>query len=249
MATVASDALAQTREQEMTNDSSGDAEARYVRVQDLEYRPVAGCARTFAKVLMTSARLTLRQLSIRGPGIAEDDGVRATPRALYVLEGAAVLTDQRGDELGPGHLLVVPTGVHWGEQLCLRSQELVLLEVARAGLDAAPSHRSEAAVAVIRPENVPPYSPAGHAKTLNRCLFVDEYVEIIEGWIEAGGGAERHAHRDHEQLLYVISGAGVPLVIHYPRGVAHGTGGGVVHPLHLLVVYSPPLGESQNALA
>ncbi|HEX6243161.1 MAG TPA: hypothetical protein VFZ61_19745, partial [Polyangiales bacterium] len=98
-------------------------------------------------------------------------------------------------------------------------------------------------------ESVAPYAPAGHAKTQNRCLFVDQHVEIIEGLIERGGGAERHAHRDHEQLLYVLSGAGVPLLIHYPKGVAHGTGGGVPQPLHLLVVYSPPLGESQNALA
>ena len=73
-------------------------------------------------------------------------------------------------------------------------------------------------------------------------------MEIIEGNIQRGGGADRHFHRDNEQLLYVLSGAGVPLLIYYPKGAPHGTGGGIAEPLELLVIYSPPLGESQNAL-
>jgi mannose-6-phosphate isomerase-like protein (cupin superfamily) len=80
-------------------------------------------------------------------------------------------------------------------------------------------------------------------------LFVDEHMELIEGLIARGGGAERHLHRHHEQFLYVLGGVGVPLLIYYPRGAPHGTGGGVPEPLELLVIYSPPLGESQNALA
>ena len=80
-------------------------------------------------------------------------------------------------------------------------------------------------------------------------MFLDEHMELIEGSIARGGGAERHLHRHHEQFLYVLGGVGVPLLIHYPRGAPHGTGGGVSEPLELLVIYSPPLGESQNALA
>jgi hypothetical protein len=48
--------------------------------------------------------------------------------------------------------------------------------------------------------------------------------------------------------LYVLGGVGVPLLIHYPKGAPHGTGGGIPEPLELLVIYSPPLGESHNAL-
>jgi hypothetical protein len=129
------------------------------------------------------------------------------------------------------------------------SDELELLEIARKGADSAQGFRSAAEVLVIRPEDVAAYEPAGHARTRNRCLFVDEYLEIIEGLIERGGGAERHAHRDNEQLLYVLSGAGVPLLVYYPMGAPHGTGGGIAEPLELLVIYSPPLGESQNALS
>ena len=235
------------------------AEARYIRVADLAYQPAAGCVRTFRKPLLTSERLEVHQTLIRGVGGAEDYGICATNRAAYVLAGAAVLTSQgllaRGaarfdahTEVGQGHLIVIPAGARWGEQLSVQSDELVLREIARAEAGSV-ANAADAQVFAVRPEDVAAYEPAGHAKTRNRCLFVDEHVEIIEGLIERGGGAARHAHRDHEQLLYVLSGAGVPLLIHYPKGVPHGTGGGVAEPLQLLVVYSPPLGESQNALA
>jgi quercetin dioxygenase-like cupin family protein len=233
----------------MIEGTATSAEARYVRVQDVEYQPSAGCTRTFTKHLITTERLEVRQILIQGRGTAESYPAGATTRALYVLAGAAALTHQEQLEIGPGQLVVVPAGARWGEQLSVRSDELVLLELARVGTGAAGNQLREAPIFAVRPEDVAPYSPAGHAKTQNRCLFVDEYVEIIEGFIERGGGAERHAHRDHEQLLYVLSGVGVPLLIHYAKGVPHGTGGGIAQPLHLLVVYSPPLGESQNALA
>jgi quercetin dioxygenase-like cupin family protein len=199
--------------------------------------------------LLTTERLEVRQTLIRGAGVAEDYGVCATSRTAYVLAGSAVLTHRARKEVGQGELIVIPAGARWGEQLSVSSDELVLLEVARAGAAGAAGDLPDAEVLAVRPEDVAQYEPAGHAKTLNRCLFVDEHVEIIEGLIERGGGAERHAHSDNEQLLYVLSGAGIPLLIYYPKGVAHGTGGGVAEPLRLLVVYSPPLGESHNALA
>jgi hypothetical protein len=77
-------------------------------------------------------------------------------------------------------------------------------------------------------------------------LFVDEHMELIEGVIARGGGAERHLHRHHEQFTYVLGG-NVPLLI-YPKGAPRHRQG-VSEPLELLVIYSPPLGESQNALA
>jgi hypothetical protein len=123
-----------------------------------------------------------------------------------------------------------------------------LLEVARTSAGATENDDPSAPIRAVNPEDVEPYEPAGHAKTQNRCLFVDEHMEIIEGKIDRGGGAERHSHRDSEQLLYLLGGVGVPLLIHYPKGAPHGTGGGVAEPLQLLVIYSPPLGESQNAL-
>jgi quercetin dioxygenase-like cupin family protein len=65
-------------------------------------------------------------------------------------------------------------------------------------------------------------------------------MEIIEGCIESGGGAERHLHREHEQMLYVLE-SNNPLLIYYPKGTPHGTQGGMSERLKLLVIYSPPL--------
>lgn len=229
--------------------AASDAEARYVSIQDVRYELAAGCARTFRKHLLTTERLEVRQTLIRGRGGAEDYGVCATSRAAYVLAGTAVLTNRDRTEVRKGHLIVIPAGARWGEQLAVLSGELELLEIARTGAHGAPGNGSAADVIAVRPEDVAAYEPAGHAKTRNRCLFVDEHVEIIEGLIERGGGAERHSHRDNEQLLYVLSDAGAPLLVYYPRGTPHGTGGGIAEALQLLVIYSPPLGESQNALS
>ena len=225
------------------------AEARYVSVEEVKYELAPGCARTFRKHLLTTERLEVRQTLIRGAGGAEDYTVCATNRAAYVLSGVAVLANSDRTEVRKGHLLVIPAGARWGERLRVLSDELVLLEIARTGARSAPGSRAVAEVLAIRPEDVAAYEPAGHAKTRNRCLFVDEHMEIIEGLIERGGGAERHSHRDNEQLLYVLSGAGAPLLVYYPKGAPHGTGGGIAEPLELLVIYSPPLGESQNALS
>ena len=227
---------------------SSGPEARYISVQDVEYELATGCARTFRKHLLTTERLEIRQTLIRRGGDTETYGACATDTAAYVLAGTAVLENQDRTQVGKGQLLVIPAGARWGEQLSLLSDELVLLEVARAGARPASSNEPAAPIHAVNPEDVQPYEPAGHAKTQNRCLFVDEYVEIILGMIDRGGGAERHSHRDNEQLLYVLGGVGVPLLIYYPKGAPHGTGGGIAEPLELLVIYSPPLGESQNAL-
>jgi len=233
-----------------------EPEARYIPVAGFEYELRPGCTKTFRKHLITTERLEIHQTAIRGRGDAEDYGVCATNRAAYVLSGTAVLKRdapaQRDTQVGKGHLIVIPAGASWGKKLAVSSDELVLLEIARtvAAPIAAQAPSSEGAVQVhaVDPKDVKPYEPTGHAKTTNRCLFVDEYMELIEGLIARGGGAESHLHRHHEQLLYVLGGVGVPLLIYYPKGAPHGTGGGISEPLELLVIYSPPLGESQNAL-
>ena len=236
---------------------ASEPKARFISVNDVEYAPADGCAKTFRKHLLTTERLEIQQTSIRGCGEAEDYGVCATNRCAYVLAGTATLM-QKGAakaeaEVGEGHLIVIPAGARWGRQLSVLSDELVLLEIARTvdsgGAPTASSGEPAAEVHAVDPTAVKAYEPLGHAKTTNRCLFADDHTEIIEGVIERGGGAERHSHRNNEQMLYVIRGAGVPVLIYYPKGAPHGTGGGISEPLELLVIYSPPLGESQNALA
>jgi uncharacterized RmlC-like cupin family protein len=236
---------------------ANEPEARYIPVQDIEYELGAGYTKTWRKHLLTTDRLQIHQTVIRGDGAADDYGVCATTRAAYVLSGTAALKHQDPAHLDTqvrkGQLIVIPSGAPWGRQLSVHDDQLVLLEIARTVTGpiapAAPRSQGSAHVHVVDPNDVQSYEPAGHAHTKNRCLFVDEYMELIEGLIARGGGAQRHCHRDHEQLLYVLAGVGVPLLIYYPKGAPHGTGGGVSEPLELLVIYSPPLGESQNALA
>ena len=134
----------------------------------------------------------------------------------------------------------------------MRSEALTLLGIARRADEGDEGLRAgdcgAASIRVVRPEDAVPYEPAGHAKTVNRCLFQDDHVEVIEGSIAAGGGARQHQHDHNEQMLYVLEGSDRPLLIHYPKGTAHGTGGGISVPLKLLVIYAPPLGEARNAL-
>jgi quercetin dioxygenase-like cupin family protein len=232
---------------------ANEPEARYISVQDVEYQLGPGCTKTFRKHLLTTDRLAIHQTAIRGRGDAEDYGVCETTRALYVLSGTATLKHEdpaRGDtQVGKGHLIVIPAGVSWGKQLAVCSDDFVLLEVARTATSQVARSEGTAQVHAVDPKDVEPYEPAGHAQTTNRCLFVDEHMELIEGSIARGGGAARHLHWNNEQFLYVLGGVGVPLLIYYPMGAPHGTGGGVPEPMELLVIYSPPLGESQNALA
>jgi quercetin dioxygenase-like cupin family protein len=227
--------------------SSGPV-AQYIAVEGVEYELAKGCKRTLRKHLLTTERLEIQQTLLRGVGDAEDCGPCAADTAAYVLAGALVLKNEQRTRVGKGHLIVVPAGARWNERLSLLSDEVVLLEIARAGAQAASSSEQAAAVRAVDPDDVEPYEPAGHKKTRNRCLWVDDHMEIIEGMIERGGGAEQHSHPNNEQLLYVLGGVGVPLLIHYPKGAPHGTGGGIPEPLELLVIYSPPLGESHNAL-
>jgi mannose-6-phosphate isomerase-like protein (cupin superfamily) len=229
--------------------------AQYISVNELPYEPADGCVKTFRKCLLKTDRLTIHQSSIRGRGDAEDYGVCDTNRAAYVLSGTATLKSSQAERsdtpIRKGQLIVIPAGARWGAQLCVQSEELVLLEVTELceGERTATTSEPGARVYVVSPEEIATYEPAGHAKTRNRCLFVDEHMELIEGLIERGGGADRHAHSHNEQMLYVLGDVPVPLLIYYPKGAPHGTGGGLPEPLALLVIYSPPLGESQHALA
>jgi|GEM_PF-725189 len=229
-----------------------EREPVYVMVSGVESLPYPACARTSVKELLRGEEVLVSQVVIEGKGEAEDYGVSETVRCWYVLDGKAILRGERADaHVSRGCLIVIPPGVSWGPCLSLVSDRLTALDIAaRAGREDRGSHPDagqDRAASVIRPEDVPSYLPAGHSKTVNRCLYIDDRIEIIEGTIEVGGGAQRHLHRHHEQVLYLLETSN-PLLIYYPKGAPHGTEGGVSSRLKLLVIYSPPLGESQNAL-
>lgn len=227
--------------------------AVYIQVDDIETYQMEARRKTLKRDLLSSEHLDVSQTIIQGCGAAEDCGASGVDRMQYVLEGTASLRQSGGDtEVVPGNLVVVPRGASWGSNLFVESDHLALLEIApRAGnrgtLPASDGDRGDA-IRVIRPQDVKPYQPAGHAKTVNRCLFQNEQVEIIEGSIEVGGGADEHLHDEHEQMLYLLEGSDRPLLIYYPKGTPHGTGGGTAAPLKLVVIYSPPLGEARQSV-
>ncbi len=223
--------------------------AVYIEVNEKEARPEEGRPGTVKRDLLRSEYLEIAQIWIAGPGAIQAYGAESKDRLYYVLDGEATLGQEAEKrEVKCGSLIVVPRGTSWGCGFFVRSDNLTLLRVIPRveppGGSVCSDAPQAASLRVVSPDRVPAYEPAGHRKTLNRCLFENEQVEIIEGNIEAGGGAEEHLHEEHEQVLYVLEGSETPVLIYYPRGTPHGTSGGVSQPLKLLVIYSPPLGEA-----
>jgi quercetin dioxygenase-like cupin family protein len=115
----------------------------------------------------------------------------------------------------------------------------------------------------VSPQDVQPYSPAGHSGTVNRRLIGPEtvgakHVEVVLGEIAPQQGAHPHAHPGMEQVCYLLQGqAQVDMdgqsrtlspgeCCFFPAGMPHTfTAIGDV-PVKLLVIYSPPYGEDPS---
>lgn len=112
---------------------------------------------------------------------------------------------------------------------------------------------------VIRPEDVPSYSPANHSGTKNYRMVAPgvngaQFMEIIYGDIERHAGAIPHAHPGLEQATYVIEGEATAEVdgvvyqvrtgdvLFFPAEVYHDLKV-VSERIKLLVIYAPPYGE------
>jgi quercetin dioxygenase-like cupin family protein len=112
---------------------------------------------------------------------------------------------------------------------------------------------------ILRPNDVPSYSPANHSGTKNHRLVAPgvngaQFMEVIFGDLERGGGAAPHAHPGMEQATYIIEGEGILVVdgaehkfaagdlLFFPAEVFHEVKV-VSERLKLLVIYSPPYGE------
>lgn len=114
---------------------------------------------------------------------------------------------------------------------------------------------------VIRPSQLPGYSPANHHGTINVRLVGPEtgarHMEVVLGEIVAGGNALPHAHPGLEQAVYVLEGTAVAGIdgkeqevgpgdfMFFPEGVFHSlkvTSGRI----KLLVIYAPPYGEDPS---
>ena len=114
-----------------------------------------------AEQLLTTERLHIQQTVIRGAGDAEAGVAREMDTAAYVLAGSAVLKNENRTQVGKGHLMLIPAGARWSEQLAVMSEELVVLEIARVGDRASSSHERGTTVRAVNPDDVPPYDWLG----------------------------------------------------------------------------------------
>lgn len=116
---------------------------------------------------------------------------------------------------------------------------------------------------LVNIKNIPSYSPANHTGTVSHRLIGPETVgsvglELLDGYIEPGEGAVRHAHPGIEQVCYLLSGTAHVEVgdesfemeagdcCYFPPYVEHvfQVTGDV--PVRMLVVYSPPYEERKD---
>ena len=116
---------------------------------------------------------------------------------------------------------------------------------------------------MVRPGELPTYSPEAHAGTVNRRLISKETVgarniEVVSGEVGLGGMAEAHYHDVAEQAMYLLEGKcqvevegesfemGPGDMAFFPPGARHKAvpvGG----PIKVLVIYSPPLADATIA--
>jgi mannose-6-phosphate isomerase-like protein (cupin superfamily) len=116
---------------------------------------------------------------------------------------------------------------------------------------------------LVRAADVAPYQPANHTGTTNRRLIGPETVgakniELLLGVIEKSRGAEPHAHPGMEQVCYLLEGtASVEIdgercdmqpgdACYFPAGKMHKFTATSEKPAKVLVIYSPPYGESPD---
>jgi len=116
---------------------------------------------------------------------------------------------------------------------------------------------------LIRAANIPSFQPANHQHTHNQRLIGPEtvgaqHMEVLLGTLHKGGAALPHAHPGIEQACYLLEGtarASVGDVVFdmeagdmcfFPQGQMHTFTVTSDTPVKLLVIYSPPYGESPD---
>ena len=116
----------------------------------------------------------------------------------------------------------------------------------------------------VHESEITPYSPVNHDQTVNRRLIGPEtvgakHVEVVLGTVGGpGGGALAHQHPGIEQVCYMLSGRaraeidgqvrelGPGDTCFFPADMVHVFTRISEEPVRVLVIYSPPYGESKD---
>ncbi|MHB8667652.1 MAG: cupin domain-containing protein [Burkholderiales bacterium] len=113
----------------------------------------------------------------------------------------------------------------------------------------------------VQQQSLAPYHPANHTGTTNYRLIGPDTVgatqlEVVLGVIEKGQGALPHSHPGIEQVCYLLEGRALAEVggqarelgpgdcCFFPAGTRHTFTVTSDTPARVLVIYSPPYGES-----
>ena len=108
---------------------------------------------------------------------------------------------------------------------------------------------------------VEPYSPLNHTGTVNRRLIGPKevgsmHLEVLLGTVSKSHGALPHSHPGIDQACYVIEGRAVAEIAgereeigagdacFFPADVPHTFTAVSEEPVKVLVIYTPPYGES-----
>ena len=206
----------------------------------------------WVKQVVKTKRLTISQLLItQSANLPLEISEKAS--IYIVLDGQVTIGNSVDSyDLKKGALIYFPSGVRTRIKVQSPRVEFLVVEVLESTGNGQPlreygtwveSCGPEGRVFIVQPEDPPAYEPANHSATTNRCLFINDDVEVIRGKINAGGGADKHAHEGFEQMTYVIEPREANLLVYIPPGVAHG-GEKYEVSLDLLVIYSPSYRES-----
>lgn len=122
----------------------------------------------------------------------------------------------------------------------------------------------EKPIYVIRPSEMPSYSPANHTGTKNTRLIGPQvngakYMEIALGEIERHEGSPAHAHPDLEQAVYILEGEAMVNIddvahhvkagemMYFPAYVFHDIKI-LSEKIKMLVIYAPPFDEDPEKI-
>lgn len=120
---------------------------------------------------------------------------------------------------------------------------------------------SEAARYFVKGASVEPYSPLNHTGTINRRLIGPAEVgsknlEVLLGVVSKSHGALPHSHPGIDQVCYMIEGRaraeiggeaeelGPGDACFFPAGMPHTFTAISDEPVRVLVIYTPPYGET-----
>jgi quercetin dioxygenase-like cupin family protein len=135
------------------------------------------------------------------------------------------------------------------------------LEYAKRQHETAMARQNSSPTYFVNQQSVTPYHPANHTGTTNYRLIGPETVgankiEVVLGVVEKGKGALPHSHPGIEQVCYMLEGRALAEVggqtrelgpgdcCFFPADMRHTFTVMSGTPVRVLVIYSPPFGES-----